>query len=94
MSGRSPQLQLQVELPCRVSKLDFTPGAQSRRIVFALVLRLGHVNLGVGVRIDRMMGTGGALDGFDEAVKALRGCNALPSNLGYVVMMGALKHHD
>jgi hypothetical protein len=66
MSERSPQPLLQAELLCRVHKLDFTPGAQSRRAVFALALRLGHVNLGVRVRIDRMTGTGGALGGTDE----------------------------
>lgn len=67
MLGRSPQPQLQIELLCRVHKLDFTPGAQSRRAVFALALPLGHVNLGVRVRIDRMTGIGGDLGGIDEA---------------------------
>ena len=82
MSGRLHPPRLQVELLCRVPKLDFTPGAQSRQTVFALVLRLGHVNLDVGVRIGRMTGTGGVLDGFDEAVRVLERFTTLPCDLG------------
>ena len=94
MSGRSPLLQLQVELPCRARRLDSTAEALSRQTVFVLALQLGHVNLGGRVRIGRMTATGGGPDAFDEAMKMWSRRTTLLSDLGYVNMMGALRHHD